>query len=122
MTADGADAIRRRDEILQVLYWMRGEGLGMAVGPEQLRVFLGDAAQLLADDLAALTAAGLLEPADEGHFRLSELGVKEGGRRFDDAFSDYIHAGHGACSDPNCDCHQLGPEACAHAGEHSHSE
>jgi hypothetical protein len=113
---DPTDAIRRRDEILQVMFWMRGEGLAAEVGPAELRVFLTeDTAATLAGDLAALAESGLLEPADDGRFRLTEHGRTEAGRRFKEEFDELMHQGHGACSDPGCDCHQLGPEACAHA-------
>lgn len=116
MNADPADAIRRRDEILQVLFWMRGEGIAEAAGPAELGVFLtGDSASDLAADLAALAASGLLELTGEGRYRLTGRGGKEAGRRFQEEFEELMHQGHGACSDPECDCHALGPEACAHA-------
>lgn len=116
MSADPADAIRRRDEILQVMVWMRGEGLADAAGPAELSVFLTpDAAAALSADLEALSRSGLLEPSGDGRYALTERGRSEGGRRFQEAFDGYIHAGHGACPDPNCDCHALGPEACVHA-------
>lgn len=108
------DAVRRRDEILQVMYWMRGEGLAQAVGAEELGRFLDarDAGRL-PDDLRALEAAGLLAPSGEtGRYTLSEEGSREAARRFADAFEGMTAQGHGACSDPLCDCHELGPEAC----------
>lgn len=115
MSADAGDMLRRRDEILQVMFWMRGEGLGEEVAVGDLRLFLNDADEAtLAADLASMAAAGLLEPADEDRYRLSALGREEGGRRFADEFAEMLGQGHGACSDPNCDCHTLGPEACEH--------
>ena len=36
-----------RDEILQVMYWMLGEGLGQEVGPSSLKTFLGSDEQQL---------------------------------------------------------------------------
>lgn len=116
MSPDPADAIRRRDEILQVLFWMRGEGLAEAAGPAELGVFLNeDAAAVLAADLIALAESGLLAPAGDGRYALTDSGRKEAGRRFQEDFEELMHQGHGACSDPNCDCHALGPEACVHA-------
>ena len=113
MSPDPADAIRRRDEILQVMFWMRGEGLADAAGPAELAVFLNEDA--LAADLAALAASGLLDEVGDGRYRLSDHGRGEAGRRFHEEFEELMHQGHGACSDPNCDCHTLGPEACVHA-------
>jgi hypothetical protein len=116
MSGEAFDMIRRRDEILQVMYWMQGEGLGEVVGVVDLRLFLNDVDEdTLAADLAGMAAAGLLESVSESRYRLSTRGRAEGGRRFADEFAEMLGQGHGACSDPNCDCHTLGPEACEHA-------
>ena len=114
MTGDGFDALRRRDEILEVMYWMRGERLGDAVSAAELRVFLGDDTPVLADDLAALAGDGLIEPVEgeDGRFRLTRRGVEEGGRRFADSFADLQRPGHGECNRPGCLCRRLGPQAC----------
>jgi hypothetical protein len=116
MSTDPADAIRRRDEILQVMFWMRGEGLAESAGPAELAVFLNqDTRSALAADLDALASGGLLEATGDARYRLSPAGRGEAGRRFQEEFEELMHQGHGACSDPNCDCHALGPEACVHA-------
>jgi hydrogenase maturation protease len=116
---DAAAAIRRADELLQVLYWLRGERLAESAGPDEVRRFLGAAdAVELAADLRRLAAAGLVEHAGEGRFRLTALGITEGGRRFAEEFADLQRPGHGECSDPSCDCHALGPEACV--GQRNH--
>lgn len=116
MEPDAADAIRRRDEILQVMYWMSGEGLHDAAGAGELSLFLTDAEPAVLDaDLRALAGSGLLEPAPASRYRLTVRGRSEGGRRFREEFEELMHQGHGACSDPDCDCHSLGPEACAHS-------
>lgn len=112
------DVIRRRDEILQVVFWMRGEHLAEAVGPADLRVFLTESAEAtLAADLASLAAAALLEQLPDGRYQLTDSGRREAGRRFQEEFAELMHPGHGACSDPNCDCHTRGPDACANAHE-----
>jgi hypothetical protein len=36
-----SDTIRIRDEILEVLYWLRGEGIHEEVRPDDLRPFVG---------------------------------------------------------------------------------
>ena len=48
-------------------------------------------------------------------YALTSIGVREGGKRFADEFSDVTRPGHGECGDPNCDCHQTGdPADCVH--------
>jgi hypothetical protein len=112
---DPAEAVRRRDEILQVMFWLRGEGLAEAAGVAELGRFLDpSSATELASDLRRMMEAGLVEGVGNDSYRLTTRGREEGGRRFSDEFSDYVHHGHGACSDPDCDCHALGPEACVH--------
>lgn len=116
MSTNPWDTIRRRDEILQVMFWMRGEGLADDAGPANLRVFLNTADDVtLAADLAALDEGGLLERMPNGRYRLTPSGIREGGRRFADEFAEITAQAHGACSDPDCDCQTLGPEACTHA-------
>ena len=112
------DAVRRRDEILQVMYWMRGERLGEAATVADLLRFLDDVGPALVEaDLARLCEAGLLATDETGWYRLTELGVHEGARRFADEFAGLLGQAHGACSDPGCDCHELGPAACSHGHE-----
>lgn len=114
----GRDPIRRRDEILQVMYWMRGEGLAGAASAGDFRLFLepGDSdGSGLEADLEGLVAAGFLERAGPRRYRLTERGIEEGGRRFADEFAGLTAQGHGACNDPTCDCHVEGPEACVNS-------
>lgn len=119
-----AEPLRRRDEILQVMYWMRGESLLDDVAPADLRRFLtppgeGAAGRLLEGDLESLADAALLERTADGRYRLTDRGAAEGGRRFADEFEGMTRQGHGACNDPACDCHELGPEACIHSSQPS---
>lgn len=103
----GIEEVRRADEVLQVMFWMRGEELGERVAAEDLDVFLGrevdpkDVGRIL----RSLEQRGLVEQAGDGRFRLTEHGVLEGGRRFADEFTDLTGQAHGECSDPTCDCH-----------------
>ena len=105
--------LRRRDEILQVMYWLHGEGLAATVEVADLRKFLAaDAGPFIAADLQALVLAGLVQEAAPGGFQLTAVGLKEGGRRFEEEFHELTGIGHGGCSDPDCDCHVHGPESC----------
>lgn len=119
-------ALRKQDEILQLLFWMRGEGLGEEVRPSDLRVFLAPEDELsdLGPAFRRLEEKGLLEEAERSgqdgpSFRLTDEGILAGGRRFADEFSDIAGQAHGQCDDPSCDCHQ-DPEAAVACHEERH--
>ncbi|HEV2066630.1 MAG TPA: hypothetical protein VGR08_07330 [Thermomicrobiales bacterium] len=119
---DPLDAIRWRDEVLQVLYWYRGEGLGEAVTPLDLVPFLVAEPVLVKAQLDELVKEGYVTAIGDATVRyaLTELGVKEGGRRFADEFAGLTGQAHGECSNPNCSCQTLGPAACE-SRTHAHS-
>ena len=113
---DGREALDElfwRDEILQAMYWLRGESLADAVGTAQLAQFLVADRRAIGRHLARLAAGGYLEPVPgrPRRYRLTELGRQEGGRSFRDEFAALTRPGHGACA-PGCWCHD--PK---HAGE-----
>lgn len=115
------DDLYWQDEILQVMYWLLGEGFAERVTVSDLRRFLQGDPGDLARTLGTLTSQGLLRCSGQEHF-LTESGKVEAQRRFVDEFRPLLgRTGHGECSD---DCWCQDPE---HAGEecpstiHSHS-
>ena len=110
---DPLSGIYWRDEILQVMYWMTGEGLGREFAVSDLRKFLNAEEGVLAETLERMVSSGLLERAGEARYALTELGKKEGGRRFADEFEPLLRPGHFECAEPDCDCH--GPESIGEA-------
>ena len=112
-TFDPVSALRCRDDILQAMYWMRGEGFGEEADAGMLQSFLVVDEALLREQLEILVEEGYLEETG-GRYRLSALGVKEGGRRFADEFSDLQHMAHGDCG-PDCPhCKGIPRDACVH--------
>lgn len=111
----GLQALFWRSEILQVLYWLRGEGLGDVADPALLERFLGVDAQLGVGYLDRLVAEGLLV-REPGGYALSETGLREGATEFAMAFSELTRPAHGECSD-DCWCHVSVEEAEACARE-----
>lgn len=118
---DDAADLAAGDEILQVMYWMRGEGLADAVTAADLCRWVGVEAPRVGALLDRLGSRGWVErrsapgAAGPAVYALTSSGVKEGGRRFADEFAELTRAGHGECNDPDCDCHRTGrPEDCAH--------
>lgn len=106
-----------RSEILQVMYWLRGEGLGDVVDAALLQRFLGVDAHIGVAFLDRLVDEGYVERADHG-YSLSERGLAEGATEFAMSFVDLTRPAHGECSD-DCWCHASVEEAEACAAERS---
>ncbi|HZY65557.1 MAG TPA: hypothetical protein VFE21_06735 [Rubrobacteraceae bacterium] len=117
---DPVAALRFRDDVLQAMYWMRGEGFGEDADAGMLASFLAADEELLQDQLAILVEEGYLEECG-GRYRLSGLGVEEGGRRFADEFSDLQQTAHGECG-PGCPhCEGIPRDACVHCAPEEQS-
>jgi hypothetical protein len=103
-----------RDEILQLMFWLCGEGLFEDVAPDDLRRFLETDPGRLEERLEQLVQEGYLDPSsrDGGRYRLNAVGIEEGRRRFVDEFTPFLgRESHVVCGDPTCECHTSG-EAC----------
>lgn len=105
-----------RDEILQVMYWMTGEGLGQEFAASDLLKFLHAEETELIENLDEMVAGGLLERIGADKYALTLYGRQEGGRRFADEFESMLKPGHFECDDPDCDCNdpESNGEACKH--------
>jgi hypothetical protein len=113
-----SEALRRmywRSEILQVMYWLRGEGLGEVVDATLLERFLGVQAEVGVGYLDQLVTDGYLETAGGGYV-LSDRGLEEGKTEFALSFADLTRPSHGECS-ADCWCHASIDEALACAAE-----
>ena len=118
--AAAIEALRQRDEILQVLFWLEGEGLASDVRATNLLPFVEGGESAIAAHLETLRRQGYLEQTgnEAGRYRLSVIGRSEGRRRFTEEFAPLLRQGHGECNDPACECHTTGdPAACVHRGE-----
>jgi hypothetical protein len=111
-----------QDEILQVMYWMRGEGFGEKITVAELKKFLDASDEILAANLSQLAKHDLVNFDFSDAYELTETGVKEGGRRFADEFDGMLKQGHYECNDPDCDCNDPDSDAqCKHfAAPHVH--
>lgn len=126
MSDEKENSIARRDEMLELLFWFEGEGLGSsATLPAMTRFLVRDEA-VVRETLSDLLDRGLVVEAagDPPEYLLTEIGRSEAGRRFADEFSELLSQGHGECNDPTCDCHDnpAGAAEChaARAGGHKH--
>ncbi len=109
------DILFWREEILQVLYWMDGEGLAAAVPISRLLSLLDTGKENLLYHLKINLDAGFIQIennknfSDSSTFQLTPAGKKEAGGIFRNAFEGMQKAGHGECG-PDC-------EFCYHEGE-----
>ncbi|CAN5548967.1 hypothetical protein BH23ACT7_BH23ACT7_03370 [soil metagenome] len=108
-------ALYWRSEILQVCYWLRGEGLGDTVDGALIERFLGVDAAVGVTYLDRLVEEGYLE-RDAGGYRLSPQGLQEGAAEFALSFAELTRPSHGECS-ADCWCHASIEEAEACAAE-----
>lgn len=112
---DAGAGLAASDEILQVMYWLRGENIAQEVGPNDLSKWIGLTSAEIEPLLIRLLGARLVERvvvdsgAQEGvpRFRLTSAGMQEGGRRFAEEFADFTRPRHFEHSDPDCDCENV---------------
>lgn len=107
--SDALAALYWRSEILQVMYWLRGEGFGDVVDPGLIERFLGVDAAIGMTYLDRLADEGYLV-RDGDWYALSEFGLEQGAQEFASSFSELTKPTHGECSD-DCWCHASVDEA-----------
>lgn len=126
MSDENENAIALRDEMLQLLFWLEGEGMGSSATIQAMTRFLVRDEAVVRRTLADLLNRGLVVEAagEPPEYLLTEIGKSEAGRRFADEFSELLSQGHGECNDPTCDCHDnpAGAAEChaARPGGHKH--
>lgn len=120
------DEIARRDELLELLYWLEGEGFhGNATLGGIVRFVAHPEAQVRRTLEDLVDRGDVVLQQESAEYRLTEPGRREAARRFAEEFAPLLGQGHGECSDPNCDCHENpGAAAECHAarahGGHQH--
>jgi hypothetical protein len=99
-----------RDEILQLMFWIKGEGFGDEVDPGLLERFLGVDALVGLSYLDRLVDEGLLRRSADLRYELTTQGHEHGARVFSEEFAEMTKPGHGECS-ASCWCRQSPDEA-----------
>lgn len=99
-----------RDEILQLMFWIKGEGFGDEADPALLERFLGVEALVGLGYLDRLVGEGLLCHTPSLRYALTEAGHAHGARVFSEEFAEMTKPGHGECS-ASCWCRQSPDEA-----------
>lgn len=103
--------IALRDQVLELMYWLEGEGFPEHTTVAGLARFLMHSEAEVGGAVARLIDRGDLTPVDGGH-RLTATGRREAARRFAEEFAPLLKQGHGECNDPECDCHEGGAAEC----------
>ena len=105
---DPTDHIYWRDEILQLMFWHRGEGFGERISTSELRRFLligqedlSRHLEQMVDEEYLLCTAG----SDGNLYVFTPMGDQEARRRFLEEFEPLRKPGHYECNNPDCDCH-----------------
>lgn len=107
--SDALRALYWRSEILQVMYWLRGEGFGDLVDAPLIERFLGVNAAIGVTYLDRLVTEGYVS-RDGDWFTLSASGLEQGALEFALSFSELTRPAHGECS-ADCWCHASADEA-----------
>ena len=103
----GLRALYWRSEILQLMFWLKGEGFGDEVDTTLLERFLGVDSCIGVQYLDRLLEDGYLERVGD-RYRLSDAGAREGGHEFAASFEELMKPIHRGCS-PDSWCHN-GPD------------
>ena len=111
---EALEALFWREEILQVLYWMEGEGLADAIPLSRMLTLLNTTENNLLVHVQKNIDTGLLKTTEgsltiKSSLQLTPAGKKEAGSIFRNAFEGMQKGGHGECG-PDC-------EFCYHEGE-----
>lgn len=98
--ADGGasvSALARRDEVLELLFWMRGQGFGDELTLADLKKFLSEPDEEILRTLESLERLGAVD-RHEDRFALTDAWLSEAHRRFVDDFKEMLAGGHGECN------------------------
>lgn len=112
---DSAARLAATDEILQVMYWLRGEDIAHEVAPHDLSKWISLETPEIERLMAQLLGTQLVERVmvDSGiqegtpRFRLTQAGIQEGRRRFAEEFAELTGPRHFEHSDPDCQCENV---------------
>ena len=105
MSEGAGVSIAELDEMLELLFWLEGEGLSSSANVPGIARFIAKSEADARRALEVLLLRGdVTDRQGTGFFVLTEVGRREAGRRFVEDFKTLLAQGHGECNDPNCDC------------------
>lgn len=95
--------LARREEVLEICYWFKGEGFGEQFSVRSLKPFLPCRETEIADALVDLVGQGHLVHAGATEYRLTDSGMRLAARLFADSFTELQQSAHGECHEGCCD-------------------
>lgn len=120
---EDVDELFWRDEVLEAMYWMMGEGIEDAVESADLRGFLDAPSGVIDRTFDQLADSGHVARTDDGYV-FTDRGDRAAAKRFADEFSDVqgFDASHNDCG-PDCWCHDAdhAEDPCPSDHDHGHA-
>ena len=95
------DRLRRREEVLEICFWYRGEGFGDVFTAGALKPFLNTPGEEVEAALDELVAAGQMQALARG-YAFTDAGRRQAGRMFAESFVDFQRPAHGECEGDCC--------------------
>ena len=98
---DALERLKRRDDVLEICFWYRGEGFGELFTPKALTPFLATDEALVEAALGELAADGHMRRTERGYV-FTDAGRRRAGRMFAESFVDFQRPAHGECEGDCC--------------------
>lgn len=117
LDASAHEAMRQREEVLEICYWYQGEGFGEAFTSAAIASFLPLPPARIAEILVALASDGDLVH-DAAGYRFAEPGKKKASRLFHETFAEFQTPSHYECTAGCCDGDDH--SGCDHGPLHTH--
>ena len=95
------ERLRRREEVLEICFWYRGEGFGEVFTAGALKPFLNTPADEVEAALTELVVAGQMQAQARG-YAFTDAGRRQAGRMFAESFVDFQRPAHGECEGDCC--------------------
>lgn len=95
------ERLKRRDEVLEICFWYRGEGFGEVFTAGALTPFLNAPGEEVEMALSELVAAGQMTALERG-YAFTDAGRRKAGRMFAESFVDFQRPAHGECAGDCC--------------------
>lgn len=101
MQDEAFERLKRRDEVLEICFWYRGEGFGEIFTAAALTPFLNAPRDAVETALGELAAAGQMQAHERG-YAFTDVGRRQAGRMFAESFVDFQRPAHGECEGDCC--------------------